>query len=113
MICTHLSSQVALAKLEATELLSIIQTENPEYMVCCGDFNYGDDVAEIAAFETAGYTISHGNTVYDGHTYGYGDLTVTTSNIEVKSVFCDEQKIENSFVQYIDHLPTIVYLEIF
>ena len=114
LICTHLSSQLDLAKLEAVELLNIIQTEDPEYMICCGDFNYDTDVSEVAAFETAGYEISRGNTVYNGHTYGYGDLTVTTPDtITVKSVFCDEQKIEADFVQYIDHLPTIVYLEVY
>lgn len=113
IICTHLSPTLETARLNATELLAAIQAEDPEYLICCGDFNYGDNIAEIEAFETAGYVISCGNTVYDGHTYGYGDLIVTTPNIQVKSVFCDEQKIDASFVEYIDHLPTIAYLEIF
>lgn len=113
IISAHLSSDLATAKLNATELLNDLQTENPEYLICCGDFNYDTNVAEIAAFETAGYTISRGNVVHDGHTYGPGDLIVTTSNITVKSVFCDTQKIDASFVEYIDHLPTIAYLEIY
>ena len=113
IISAHLSSDIDIAKLNATELLNDLQTEDPEYLICCGDFNYDTNVAEIAAFETAGYTISRGNVVYDGHTYGPGDLIVTTSNITVKSVFCDTQKIDASFVEYIDHLPTIAYLEIY
>lgn len=113
IISVHLSSDLATAKLNAAELLADLQTEDPEYLICCGDFNYDTNVAEIAAFETAGYTISRGNVVHDGHTYGPGDLIVTTSNITVKSVFCDTQKIDASFVEYIDHLPTIAYLEIY
>ena len=111
VICAHLSSNIDIAKLNATELLNDLQTEDPEYLICCGDFNYDTNVPEIAAFETAGYTISRGNVVYDGHTYGPGDLVVTTPNITVKSCFCDKQKIGN--VSYIDHLPTVAYLEIF
>lgn len=113
LICTHLSPTLETAKLNAVQLLNAIQAEDPEYLICCGDFNWDTNIAEIAAFETAGYTISRGNVVYDGHTYGPGDLIVTTSNITVESVFCDTQKIEADFVQYIDHLPTIAYLTIF
>ena len=113
IISAHLSSDWDTAKLNAAELLTDLQTEDPEYLICCGDFNLLPSVAEIVAFETAGYTVSNGNVTYDGHTYGPGDFIITTSNITVKSVFCDTQKIDASFVEYIDHLPTIAYLEIY
>ena len=113
VICTHLSSDWETAKLNAAELLTAITTEDPEYLILCGDFNLTPSVSEVEAFETAGYTVSYGSVTYDGHTYGPGDFIITTSNITVKSVFCDQQKIDASYVEYIDHLPTIAYLEIF
>ena len=113
IICTHLSSDWEKAKLNATELLNAIIAEDPEYLICCGDFNLYSSVAEVKAYEKAGYVLYYGNVEYEGHTYGPGDFIITTPNIVVRSVFCDEQKIESSFVEYLDHLPTLAYLEIF
>ena len=50
-----------------------------------------------------------------------GDIIVTSSNIVIKSVLADQQKVEasvainakNGFVKRIDHIPLIAYLEIF
>lgn len=113
LICTHLSPVWERGKANATELLNAVVEEDPEYLILCGDFNLLRNTAEVVAFETAGYVVSCGNTEHGGHTYGPGDFVITTSNINVKSVYCDTQKIEDPNVEYIDHLPTITYLEIY
>ena len=113
IICTHMSPDWERAKLNAAELLNAIVAEDPEYLICCGNFNLYPSVAEVKAYEKAGYVLNYGNVEYEGHMYGPGHYIITTPNIVVRSVFCDEQKIERSFVEYINHLPMIAYLEIF
>ena len=109
---THLSANSKIGKKNCVELLNFVKDE--PYLILAGDFNLSlENDEEVRAFETAGFKISHGSETFNDFTYGHGDLIVTTQNITIKSVFSDRIKCESECCKYIDHLPTIAYLEIF
>ena len=112
IVNTHLSANSKIGKKNCVELLNFVKDE--PYLILAGDFNLSlENDEEVRAFETAGFKISHGSETFNDFTYGHGDLIVTTQNITIKSVFSDRIKGESECCKYIDHLPTIAYLEIF
>ena len=133
IICTHFSSTLEIAALNAQEMLEVVANE--DYFILCGDFNCNVFNKEsevlykniLGVFSDAGYKLCNGGEKGDFLTLGDteldsgGDIIVTSSNIVIKSVLADQQKVEasvainakNGFVKRIDHIPLIAYLEIF
>lgn len=133
IICTHFSSTPETAALNAQEMLEVVTNE--DYFILCGDFNC--DVFRktsevlykniVGVFANAGYKLCNGGEKGDFLTLGDtelssgADIIVTSSNIVIKSVLADQQKVEasiavnheNGFINRIDHVPLIAYLEIF
>ena len=133
IICTHFSSTPETAALNAQEMLEVVTNE--DYFIVCGDFNC--DVFRktsevlykniVGVFANAGYKLCNGGEKGDFLTLGDtelssgADIIVTSSNIVIKSVLADQQKVEasiavndeNGFINRIDHVPLIAYLEIF
>lgn len=133
IICTHFSSTPETAALNAQEMLEVVTNE--DYFILCGDFNC--DVFRktsevlykniVGVFANAGYKLCNGGEKGDFLTLGNtelssgADIIVTSSNIVIKSVLADQQKVEasiavndkNGFINRIDHVPLIAYLEIF
>lgn len=133
IICTHFSSTPETAALNAQEMLEVVTNE--DYFILCGDFNC--DVFRktsevlykniVGVFANAGYKLCNGGEKGDFLTLGDtelssgADIIVTSSNIVIKSVLADQQKVEasiaandeNGFINRIDHVPLVTYLEIF
>ena len=108
IICTHFSSTLEIAALNAQEMLEVVANEN--YFILCGDFNCNvfNKKSEVlyknilGVFADAGYKLCNGGEKGDFLTLGDteldsgGDIIVTSSNIVIKSVLADQQKVEAS-----------------